>query len=89
MTKISIIIFFIFDSFFLSLNKYNILLSFFIYFFSAISFCESVLLIKYSGIPKNIFALLLIININGKFCITTSLLLRKADILFNNTFIIM
>ena len=89
MTKISIIIFFIFDSFFLSLNKYNILLSFFIYFFSAISFCESALLIKYSGIPKNIFALLLIININGKFCITTSLLLRKADILFNNTFIIM
>ena len=89
MTKISNIIFFIFDSFFGFLNKYNILLSFFISFFSTISFFESALFIKYSGIQKNIFELLLIININGKFCITTSLILRKVDIPFNIIFIIM
>ena len=69
MTKISIIIFFIFDSFLGYIYKYFILLSVFVCSFSFIAFFESALLIKYSGIPKNIFELLLIININGKFFI--------------------
>jgi len=69
MTKISIIIFFIFDSFLGYIYKYFILLSVFVCSFSFIAFFESALLIKYSGIPKNIFELLLIININGIFYI--------------------